>query len=340
MGSSGGGGGSSGKVDYPTYNKHVHADWLASIADPDSPASHDTISVSMTETMDAALAANPFTSLLVYDPDTVLATVEAQVATVMALSFSGLVNSYDRRIIATAETAFSPSTDFATLLTAVKAAVDVELYSTTEVNDDINAFAALLDDQIDSTVLPRFRRGMQDMNAVMSSAFVIGTALIEEGRNKEVTKYGTGLRFQNYSQRNQFAVTSVISLIQTKIQALTSDGELAYRMAISDLDFQRAVTTLLMDSTRTRIVAKKEELDAELELEEKEAKWELEVFQFGANLLAGISGGSSQLVPKQNKIASALGGALSGVAAGMAMSGGNPVGGAIGGAVGLIGGLF
>lgn len=338
MGSSGGGG--SGKVDYPTYSKHVHADWLASIEDPDSPDTHDTISVSMTETMDAALAANPFTSLLVYDPDTVLATVDAQVATVMALSFSGLVNAYDRRVVATAETTFNASVDFAALLTAVKAAVNTDLYSSAEVNDDINAFAALLDDQIDSTVLPRFRRGMQDMNAVMSSAFVIGAALIEEGRDKEVAKYGTGLRLQNYSQRNQFAVTSVISLIQSKIQALTSDGDLAYRMAILDLDFQKAVTTLLLDATRTRIVAKKEELDSELELEEKEAKWELEVFQFGANLLAGISGGASQLVPKQNKIASALGGALSGASAGMAMSGGNPIGGAIGGAIGLIGGLF
>lgn len=339
MGSSGGGG-SSGKVDYPTYIKHIHADWLAAISDPAAPTVHDTISVSMTETMDLALATNPFSTLLVYDPDTVLATVDAQVAAVVALSLGTLYGSYDRKIIGATETNLNIATDYAALVTAVKAAIDLELYSTTEVDADITAFSDLLDDQIDSTVLPRFRRGMQDINAVMTSAYVIGAALIEEGRTKEVAKYGTGLRLQNYSQRNQFVATSALQLIQTKLQALTSDGDLAYRMAVSDMEFQRAVTAIMADAVRTRIVAKKEELDSELELEEKEAKWKLEVFQFGANLLAGVAGGSSQMVPKQNKIASALGGALSGAAAGMAMSGGNPIGGAIGAGVGLLGGLF
>ena len=334
MGSSGGGG-SSGKVDYPTYIKVIHANWLAHTGEDGS--GKDEVSASITDVMNTALAGSPFATALAYNPDTDLADVGGHLVSLANMILNDEFMSYDKKIIGSAETNFIPTTDFTATLVETKAAVET-LYSSTEVNADIEAYADLLDAQIEETVLPRFRRGMQDINAIQSSAFVIGASLIEVGRTRDIAKYGGSLRLQNYQNKAQQAMATALSLVQLKLQALQSDSDLAYRMAVSNIEFQRAVVTSLMDFTKTKIIAKKEESEANLEIDEKDARWDLEVFKYGANLLASAAGGTVHEGVKNNKFTSALGGALSGAGAGASI-GGVP-GAAIGGAIGLIGGLF
>ena len=77
-----------------------------------------------------------------------------------------------------------------------------------------------------------------------------------------------------------------------------------------------------------KIVAKKEENETEMKIDESDALWDLEVFQYGANLLAGIGGGTSNPNTKQPSMAqSVIGGAMSGAAAGGMM--GSAIGGSV-----------
>jgi uncharacterized membrane protein len=86
------------------------------------------------------------------------------------------------------------------------------------------------------------------------------------------------------------------------------------------------------------IISKKEELEQLLDIEGKDGLWDLEVYHYGAQVMAAIGGGVAQTVPHPNKAASALGGAMSGAAMGAQMGGG--YGAAIGAVVGGIGGYL
>ena len=73
-----------------------------------------------------------------------------------------------------------------------------------DVDDAVSAFADVLDAQLDADVYPRFEAGMRDINAVVSSAFAVGRANIEEGRNKQVADYDGKLRYQaTFNQHNK-----------------------------------------------------------------------------------------------------------------------------------------
>jgi hypothetical protein len=51
------------------------------------------------------------------------------------------------------------------------------------------AYDAALGDLVEAVTLPRFRRGMQDINAVVTSSFVIGEAIIEGMHDRDVARY-------------------------------------------------------------------------------------------------------------------------------------------------------
>ena len=69
------------------------------------------------------------------------------------------------------------------------------------------------------------------------------------------------------------------------------------------------------------------------------AKWPLEVFQYGSNLLAAVSGGTG-FTPGPTGVQSSLGGAMSGAAIGARISGGSMFGAGAGALLGGIGGYL
>jgi hypothetical protein len=129
---------------------------------------------------------------------------------------------------------------------------------------------------------------MRDINAVNSSAFVIGRQIVASG------------------------------LIEAKLQA------------------EQSLANLTVEMNRVAIVAKSEQVNTDRKIDEQDALWDLEVFQIGGNVLAGIGGGTIQKKGEQpSQIQSAIGGALSGAAAGAAIGSAVPgVGTAIGAGVG------
>ena len=140
-------------------------------------------------------------------------------------------------------------------------------------------------------------------------------------------------------------------LVRVKLQALMADKDYAYRSAVSDVEYQKAIATLGVEVQRLKIVAKKEQTEAEADFDEKDAKWDLEVFQYGANVLASAAGGTVQhpSSSKNNKTVSAIGGAVTGAAVGGmaayglmqagAINGWNPAGWAMMAGGAIIGGI-
>ena len=271
MGSSGGGGGGSGAVSHSAYLEAVHGDWL-------NTTGVDLIEKSVTEVMDSALGNSPWTGVTAYDPDADIASYQVVVADLKTL-LSGL----------------DEAVDWATLY----AQADLTLAGPAEaaIIADAAAFASILDADLNTKILPRFRRGMQDINAVNSSAFVIGEAVIEGFRDRELAKYTSALRLDTNAKK--IAATDMM-----------------VQMAGRRITWNEEYTKVFVEATRLKIVAKKEEADRNAAIDEADGKWDLGVFQFGANLLAAIGGGTAvPYMPGANSAASTIGGALAVVGA-------------------------
>lgn len=271
MGSSGGGGGGSGAVSHSAYLEIVHGEWL-------NHSGLDGIESSINTIMNSALGSSPWTGVTAYNPDADIAAYEAVIADLRVL-LGGLDEAVDwAALYAQAEL---------TLNGVAEAAIIA----------DAAAFASILDADLNVKILPRFRRGMQDINAVVSSAFVLGEAVIEGFRDRELAKYTSGLR------------------LDSKARVLTAT-EMMVQMAGRRITWNEDYVKTFIEAQRIKIVAKKEETDRNAAIDDADAKWDLSVFQHGANLLAAIGGGTAiPYSPGTNATASTIGGALAVVGA-------------------------
>ena len=440
MGSSGGGG--SGAVSHALYLETVQSDWL-------DAKGVDTIEKSVTEVMDSAIGGSPWVLDSAYDPSTDISAYE----TVLGAFKDILTGIDEDTLWATFRTkanteisAYTPVavTDLVVAdevvadgvladmaapgavvladeaLADMAAPTDIVVadgaladITDAEIVADIAAFANILDDEITTKVLPRFRKGMLDINAVVSSAFPIGEAVIEAFRDREVAKYGTGLRVSavmknaetrldiirtnmmkslevakhnslinidvnkanqlksveiiktnmlksldvaksnianalDASKSNQMKSLEIVRANLSKTLGLaqailakdvevgkinkTKDFQVGSANATNLLEYEKVYlqgadqmiklmfarvaweddyAKLFVESSRIKIVANKEETDRNSFIAASDAKWDLEVFQHGANVLAAIGGGTVvPNMPGTDRVASTLGGAM------------------------------
>lgn len=345
-GSSGGGGGGSGVVDYPTYMKDFHSSLLDHVGT-------DTITKSLIDVMNVALGDNPFTGEAAYNPDTDVAEYKAAISdwdTILAginesSEWSGLYTQAETDLVLS---------DISVSDKSISGITDAVI-----VTDSAN-FGNSLDNQIVTTVLPRFQRGMQDINAVVSSAFVVGESNIENTRDIEVAKHESDLRVKaqlknadvevQEAQMNISKDVSVntanlnkdLGLVQNRV---TAAGNMM-QFLIQKYAWEEAYTKIVIEGNRIKIVAKKEEADVNLHIDESDASWDINLFQHGGNLLAGIGGGTVGANGKNATTASSvIGGAMSGAVAGTMVgaeigSVGGPMGALIGGVIGAASGFL
>lgn len=287
-------------VDYPSYMQTVHSYWL------DGTGSISTGGVAKEIT--TALTANPFTALTSPDPATDTTAMGAAIT-----AFEAVISGID------------PHTSYDDLYAAAVALVDALLVPDTYIDARTAAHANLLDVEIDTKVIPRFEAGMRDINAVQSSAFVIGRAIIELDRNDKVDKFAADLRYQADVKRTE------------SINSVTSEMT---RILLQKTEFQRVIAALTLDYRRLKIAAQNDYHTETKALAADDARWNLEVYKYGANLLAGIGGGTTSSVAVDgNKTARILGSGLSGAVAG-AMAGGQIAGSEGAGYGAIIGGLL
>ena len=275
-----GGGGSSGDVDFPDYMKTFHGRAL-------DGSGADTPTSSIVDIINASLGNSPFAAATAYDPDTDITAYEAAIS-----GFDTLIAGIDE------------ATDWAALFTQAETSIDG--VSDDDIDDDVDAFADELDDEITTKVLPRFEAGMRDINAVVSSAFVIGRANIEGFRDRDVARHASKLRLGVVADRQKSYVMATEQML---------------RLLIARYGWEESYMRTVIEAKRIKIVAKKEEVDENLKIGEDDATWDLELYQYGANLLASI--GSGTMVPKTNKpsrTSSVIGGAMAGATAGSMVS--------------------
>lgn len=203
-------------------------------------------------------------------------------------------------------------TNLSTLVSSISSGIGTlvaDVIDGTKITDAADAFDSDLSDQLDANVYPRFEAGMRDINMVMSSYFVIGRAVIEDARVRESAKF----------------------LANLHLKAATDDS---LKLIAMILQFQQSLSHMGIETRRLRIVAKSEESDKNLKYDEADAKWDLEVFQYGGNLLASISGAAHYVPNKEdNRAQSAIGGALSGAATGAMIGSAVPGIGTVAGAI-------
>lgn len=304
----GGGGGGSGQVSHSAYLEVIHSSWL-------DHSTADTISDSITDVMNSALGSSPFAALTAYDPDADITAWEAAI-TAFAAILAGVAEA----------------TDWDALYTQAETTID----DTAEITEavivaDVDAFADQLDDEITTKVLPRFRSGMRNIDAVVSSAFPIGEAVIEGFRDRDVAKHDSAIRLSAASKNADIRLATKNLRLEATNQMLS--------LMVQRINWEQAYATMVIEAKRIKIVAKKEETDINRDIDKEDALWDLEVFQYGANLLAAIGGGVAATTShKPSTAQSVIGGAMSGAAAGGMVAG--PYGAVVGGVLGAAAGYL
>ena len=289
----GGGSGGTGQVSYPAYMETIHSTWLTDVDGY----------------MDAAIGNSPFTAATAYDPDTDLTAIDTAIA-----AFNTVVD------------AISVATDYASYSTAVKNQVDNNVISTTKVDADIAAYAAVLDSDYDDLVT-KLQSGMRDIGAGMTSSFVVAQADLYAKKERDITEFGKRLYVEAERQRNEMITQGVSLVFSSHLQRVQLEGDVA---------------RLTADAKRIRIVAKSEETKENYDYDEIDAKWDLDMVAYGGNMLAAIGGGTTSASSGKglSKTQSALSGAMAGAAIGASVPDPTGVSIGIGAAFGLLGGLF
>jgi len=291
MGSSGGGGSTSGMTDYPEYMKTFHGAML-------NHNGADTLLVSVTDAFNYAAGGNsPYYNYITNGEPIAQAFMgEGKTLNSYAKIFE-LLEGYQTLDMDTLIAAYGRNTTAEELISAVSTA---------------------LDDEITTTILPKFKGNLRSIGAVMSSAYVVGEAMIWDSKLKAIAKERLNIE-----------------------QILNQNKELALKLSISLIDFKKGLAFSTTDIVKYYYALKTDLDDHYSTMHSKDLKWDLDLYQYVNNTLSSISGaalsqGTADKSP--SKIGSAIGGALSGAAAGAAVGGG--YGAVVGGVIGLAGGLL
>ena len=185
----------------------------------------------------------------------------------------------------------------------------------------VAAEAALLDARMTADILPGFQRVMRNDGAVLTTGFTLGEANIRAQDNLAVAKLDTGLRLQ--SRRISW--------------------ELSFRWVQLTIEWNRIVAVMATEVAIRYLESRYKVDQLNVEMDAKDVLFYLEVYQYGGNMMAAISGASVRGQPESSMISTALGGVLSGAATGAQIGElfDQPASGAvIGGLLGLSAAIF
>jgi len=269
---SGGGSAGSGKIEYPPYQVNMHS---YALYGTDLSGGDDV----------AVYGRNP-------EADSIYGLIEAGVAltnsdeelsaegTPQALIIDNIIPSRDNR-------SNIPDPSSTTYLAGVDTFLTDLDSSITELSDDTaldNAQAAF-EIKTENTYLRglnRFSAQMSDINAVNSSAFILGSAMMESSRQRTINEFRTNMDLQD-------------RYIAIQAKASRAQQELDYR--------------------KTRLVADVDEIDQHVSYAIQSEIYKLELWKYGTNALGATSGAVSSK-DSSNRLQSVLSGALVGGAAG------------------------
>ena len=182
----------------------------------------------------------------------------------------------------------------------------------------VAAETTLLDTRMTADILPEFQRGIGDIVAVLTIGFTVGEA--------------------NMSARDNLSVDKLDAELQ--LQSRRIGWELSFKWVQLTIEWNKVVAALIDEVSVRYLEARYKGDQLDMEMSVKNVLFDLEVYQYGANLLASISGAATRGQPETSMISAALGGVMSGAATGAAIGSVIPVlGTATGAAVGALLGL-
>jgi len=298
-GGGGGGGGSSGRVDYPDYIKKTHAYWLVGEYATDPSA----IIGGVANDMDAAKTSaggNPYAAAYAYDPTADMEDIESRYE-----DFNKIVSKLNTEL------------NWSQLADNVESQLTSSVLSDNEIEALVTQFETEQRFNYNRAV-NRFNAGMADINAVTSSAFTVGNALLEDELSRAVANFRSTLSFEVQRQRYNYVLQGIDSMMKAMSLRITAD---------------HTATHLYGEIKRLKTQFTREQYDMDLDISVKDATWDVMLYQHGANALSAAAGSAVSAAPdkypnSQVRWAAALSGAGAGAMAGSHFLG--PAGGAIG----------
>jgi len=311
----GGGGGPSGSVSFPDYMEKIHVQWLTggTVTDPDPALARD-MEASM-QLLFTQFGGNPYENEGAYSSSGDAGIMQAEHTRVQVLMDA--INGPER----TADADPSINDFWELYMDISKDVVEDNVVNETEITNAITAFRDKQDPNR-RLAIASFSGGMADMNAVHSSQYILGLALIETEFEKGVDSFSSDIRIRLKESKQQLilhGVQQLIAMLEVKVRA---------QLEIANMQFHVSEQT---------IITKSEEINRDLEINVKESLWDVSIHQHGGNLLASINGSANPITNQPSTVQSMLGGAARGAAAGGQF--GLP-GAAIGAGVGALIGAF
>jgi len=308
-----GGGGASGAVDYPAYQKSIQADWLAGGGYDDISSLNDLDAGNdITSLLNASIGSSPFTTLDPYNPATRLADMEGTVDGMLAQIQSAL-SDY--------------SVDIDGVAGIFRYIQGVNFYEGDESLDDLETYidSITTTSQVE-TELAAYDESQNSIGAIGSSAWAIGRLIVASMVTETRLKARVELARLKDAKAKTIGAFNVDR--ESKIAAIQADAKkFALNMLAESIN---KVSGLDIEVQRLAIIALKEEMEKSIKLAKQDALWDLTVFGVGANVMASIAGGTvSQDVDTPSDTQSAIAGGLSGAAAGGLMAAGGSFGSAV-----------
>jgi len=184
----------------------------------------------------------------------------------------------------------------------------VDVVQGPEIENAVSAQSAMLQDDIDTTIMPKFLAGMRDINSVIgATAFVVGKGIIQTTHVKAMNKFSSSLRLHAID----------ISNVQWS----------------AHLDWNKSVISTFSEMFKLYYASRLDVDKANLEYQAKDIMWDVNLFENARGILGAMSGSAATAganEPSQGQ--KALGGAMAGAAAGAQVGG--PWGAVIGGVLG------
>lgn len=177
-----------------------------------------------------------------------------------------------------------------------------------EIAAAVSAQSELLDNEVRTKILPSFLAGMRDINAIQSTTFVIGKAIIADAQVRSLNDFQSRIR----------------------LSAIELSGQL-WR---SHLDWSKNVIAIYLEMIKLYYATRIDVDHKQLEYKTKDKLWNMDLFDEPRAMLGALNGASAaQMKNRPSQAQSAIAGALSGAAMGSAIYPG------VGTAVGAVAGL-
>ena len=253
-----------GTIHVPLWIENAHADWLTGLA-PDTAVADYTFGTQMnvTSELNKVRDDSPFANVDAYNPDDDLQGIRVRV--------DELLTSIDD---------YEPETNIEEDAATAKDIAETYIYPETRVTALVEGFEDRQAGRF-ARAASRVAAGMQDIQATMTSQFGMALAQIEMDRAMEVNAFDAQAQLQR-ERDTQDMTRALIGILH--------DGR-AQRTQLLGQGM-----TAQMDFARLSILAQQDKISQDIEIDSRDRLWNLELFQYGTNVLAAVGGG--MLMPR------------------------------------------